>query len=753
MATFTNLADDKAESIALKFNASGLANAVSTSIVVSSAAASQLVVAQQPSSSATAGQAFASQPVIREEDAYGNVETGDSSTVVTTALASGGGPLQGTTTATVAKGVATFSGLADDKAGTITLAFSASGLSKATSGNIAINPAAASQLVVAQQPSLTATTGQAFASQPVVDVEDPYGNVETHDNTTVVTAALNSGAGPLQGTTSITVAGGIATFTNLADDKAETISLKFGGGGLTGAGSDTITISAAASQLVIHTQPSATGTAGQAFATQPVVYLEDQYGNRVTGDDGTEVTASLNGEAGSLQGTTTVTVVNGVATFAGLAEDKAGTVSLQFNSGGLTPAISSTIVVSPAMADQLIIAQQPSATAAAGQAFAEQPVIYEEDPYGNLETSDSSTTITAELSGGAGPLRGTTVATVQGGVATFSGLADDKAESIALNFIGGGSKLVTSTSIVISPAAASQLVIHTQPSATATAGQARHPAGGLRGGPIWKPGDRRQQRGRHGVAPERRRTAPGDGDRHRRGRRGRVHQPDRRHGRGPLARLHGRQVFPVVSTNIVVGPAAPSQLVIERQPSATALAGQSFGIQPVVYVEDQYGNLETGHNVIEVAAALNTGAGPLEGTTTVAAVGGVAAFTNLADSAAEAISLRFNSGGADPGRHDRGLGRAGRLHRLPAAPSDSDDPLRASHRETQDQPERETGGQAGGRRLRARLQHRDERGDRGPGSQLSGVFRDQEAGQEGGHAASAGRHRRGVQPVRPRASP
>ena len=105
----------------------------------------------------------------------------------------------------------------------------------------------------------------AFSTQPVIYVEDQYGNLETGDNTTQVTAAsLPLGSGPLQGTTTVTVSGGIATFTNLADDKAETISLQFTSAPvLTSATSSNIVVSpAAASQLVIQTQPSATATAG-----------------------------------------------------------------------------------------------------------------------------------------------------------------------------------------------------------------------------------------------------------------------------------------------------------------------------------------------------------------------------------------------------------------------------------------------------------------------------------------------------------
>ncbi len=114
--------------------------------------------------------------------------------------------------------------------------------------------------------------------------EDQYGNLETGDNSTVVTATLASGTGPLQGTTTVTVTGGVATFTNLADNTAETISLKFTSGSLASATSNNIVMSpAAATQLVIHTQPSSTATAGQPFAAQPVVYEEDPFGNLETG--------------------------------------------------------------------------------------------------------------------------------------------------------------------------------------------------------------------------------------------------------------------------------------------------------------------------------------------------------------------------------------------------------------------------------------------------------------------------------------
>jgi hypothetical protein len=98
-------------------------------------------------------------------------------------------------------------------------------------------------------------------------------------------------------------------------------------------------------QLVIHTQPSASATAGQVFPTQPVIYVEDQNGNLVTGDYTTEVTVSLRVGTGPLLGTTTVTVSGGIATFANLKDNRAETIILLFTAPTLVKAQSNPIKV------------------------------------------------------------------------------------------------------------------------------------------------------------------------------------------------------------------------------------------------------------------------------------------------------------------------------------------------------------------------------------------------------------------------
>src|SRR2546427_10714793 len=132
---------------------------------------------------------------------------------------------------------------------------------------------------------------------------------------------------------------------------------------------------AAAHHLAIQTQPSDTATAGVAFVQQPVIRLEDQFGNLRSADTGTAVTAARNAGTGTLQGSLTVASVNGVVSFTNLSHNVATTITIGFSSAGLAGATSDSIVVSPAAADHLAIQTQPSMTATGGVACAQQPVI------------------------------------------------------------------------------------------------------------------------------------------------------------------------------------------------------------------------------------------------------------------------------------------------------------------------------------------------------------------------------------------
>lgn len=104
--------------------------------------------------------------------------------------------------------------------------------------------------------------------------------------------------------------------------------------------------SGAATKLSVTTQPAAPSTNGAALATQPVITIQDQYGN------GTTSTASVSAAVGAgvwtIGGTTTVSAINGTATFTNLTATSAALVSgatIAFSSAGLTSATSSTFTI------------------------------------------------------------------------------------------------------------------------------------------------------------------------------------------------------------------------------------------------------------------------------------------------------------------------------------------------------------------------------------------------------------------------
>src|SRR6185503_2485552 len=109
-----------------------------------------------------------------------------------------------------------------------------------TSANVAINPGAATRLTIQTQPSASATVGVPFATQPVVRVEDQFGNLRSSDGSTVVTATRGAGTSTLQGTLTATASGGVASFANLGYPLAETITIIFSSGTLTNATSSNV---------------------------------------------------------------------------------------------------------------------------------------------------------------------------------------------------------------------------------------------------------------------------------------------------------------------------------------------------------------------------------------------------------------------------------------------------------------------------------------------------------------------------------
>ncbi len=332
IATFANLSIDSAGTKQLRARSGVLTPAVSDSFVISAGPAARLAFSVDPGTG-MAGVPLSVQPVVTLQDQFGNTVRGASETV-TLAIQNnpGQGALGGTRTLPIdiATGQAAFTDISVNKAAT-GYTLTATGLGVSTTPGVVVSApfditsGTPARLSFAVQPSNT-VAGAVMSPAVVVEVQDTYGN-RVSINDTVVTLSMDS-SGSLGGNVSRSTIAGAATFNDLRIDKQGTKVLHATGGGLSDAFSVPFAISpGSASKLAFTLQPGG-GVAGEALSPQPVVTLQDAFGNTVTGTP-QGVTISLKDTAGPgarLGGATTVLVDTdqGTATFENLSIDKSG---------------------------------------------------------------------------------------------------------------------------------------------------------------------------------------------------------------------------------------------------------------------------------------------------------------------------------------------------------------------------------------------------------------------------------------------
>ncbi|MFC1707638.1 beta strand repeat-containing protein, partial [Planctomycetota bacterium] len=396
---------------------SGVLTSATQTMTIEAGAATQLAITT-PQRTVTAGVASAVLTVERR-DAYGNAtvrdDAGATGSLTVTLTTSGGGDFDlsagGSFDGTVATvTIATDNATADfyykdEAAGTATITVSSGVLSSANQV-ITIAADEATQLAITIEPG-NAIAGSALGVQPVVELRDIFGNTRSDDSSSTVTASVATGSGTLIGTATVTVSGGVATFTNLRLDKAENHVLEFStdAGGFVATSTTFIVTPGPATQLVITTEPD-NAAVGSAFGTQPVLELRDAFNQVITNEDGATVTAFVATGSGTLAGTATVTVSAGVATFTNLRIDKAEAHALGFSTDvGTFTVTSSTFQVAAGSATQLVFATPPRTTQA-GQPTSPAIGIERQDQYGNPTEltaggSSGSMTVTLATSSGA----------------------------------------------------------------------------------------------------------------------------------------------------------------------------------------------------------------------------------------------------------------------------------------------------------------------------------------------------------------
>lgn len=357
------------------------ADAVSSSFFVSGISTPKGIhITQQPTTT-TAGVIISPSVVATVTNASGG---GVSGLRVDVSLYSGDGTLNGTLSqVTDSNGNATFNDLYLTVAGQYQFAFDVPGVVTNTSSTFNVTAAAPFQLGFQTMPSTTGTAGVALATEPVVAVEDAYGNVVS--NVTDVITASQAAGGNLNQTSGnsvqVTTVSGTAAFSGLYITNAGASTLTFTDGVLTlTTNSANIVISPnVPGSVTVRQEPSSVGQVGIVLSTQPIVNVMDAYGNAVA--NGTPVVARA---SVPVLGDATETTVGGVATYNALMFTNVGDFTLTFTAGSVS-ANSATISISPGPASTVEWTTQPG-SAVAGSPFGQQPVLRTVDAGGNITT-------------------------------------------------------------------------------------------------------------------------------------------------------------------------------------------------------------------------------------------------------------------------------------------------------------------------------------------------------------------------------
>ena len=430
-ATFSNLSiDKKGQGYTLAASATGLNTGTTDAFNVLHKPATQLAFIVQPGNT-TAGESITPAVEVELRDVDGNRVTEANQTV---ALAlgrnPGGGVLTGPVSLAAQNGVASFTGLKIDQAGSgYQLKATVPGLTDATSMSFDVLTRPATQLAFITQPTTT-LTGESIEPAVVVELRNVLGErVESANLAVTISLATNPSAGTLSGTMTRNAIDGRATFPGLSVDKAgAAYTLQATAEGLTGAVSGGFDIVAKpAAKLVFTIQPANT-TAGEAITPDVKVEIRDRDGALLT-TAANPVTLNLgsNPTGGTLSGTMTREAVGGVATFAGLQIEKSGDgYKLLAASPGLTGGLSNAFNILPRPATRLAFTVQPVNTVA-GEDILPSVVVEVQNALGRrVEGADNLVTFSLATNPSGGALTGALTQKAVNGRATFPGLKIDK---------------------------------------------------------------------------------------------------------------------------------------------------------------------------------------------------------------------------------------------------------------------------------------------------------------------------------------
>jgi len=425
-ASVTAVANATVGSYSVTASVAGVATPASFALTNAGGTGVNLLFTQQPAN-APAGTVMA--PVaVRVTDSGGNPVSG-----VVIALTAQGGPgvLSGATpVATNLSGLATFSSLSIDKAGTYAL-LASDGPRVTISNSFVVGPGTASALTVVAGNNQSAAVTTNYATQLKASVQDALGNGVP--GIAVTFTAPSSGASvTFSGPAAVsTDSSGVAAISVTANATVGAFQVTATAAGIAASAVFSLTnVSGSASRLTFVQQPSS-APAG-ALITPPVtVQLTDSIGNNVA-QAGVAVTLSLNpaaGRATTITGTATAaTSASGLATFADLRISVAGSYRLTATGISLVSAQSGAFTITAGAASSIQASGGTPQSTTVLAPFAVPLQVLVSDSAGN-PLSGATVTFAAPAGGASATLSSATATTDGSGRASVSAVANAAAGS------------------------------------------------------------------------------------------------------------------------------------------------------------------------------------------------------------------------------------------------------------------------------------------------------------------------------------
>jgi trimeric autotransporter adhesin len=541
----------------------------------------------------------------------------------------------------------------DTKAGSPTITAASVDVTSATQ-QVTVTAGVATTLSFTTSPG-DSDAGQLLSPQPVVTIQDAFGNTATGATNSVSLSGATFATTPTTCTSTRTL--GVVTFAGCRINTSGPYTLSATSfPTLTIATSNSFTVAAGSpAQLAYGLQPSS-AVAGVNQSTAVTVFINDAYGNLTTST--ANVSVSLVPSA-TLFGSNTQNAVAGTATFAGLSVQTAGSYVLRASAtlGSLITIDSAGFVISPAGTDRVVFTTAaPSGTTT--DASTSAITVQRQDPYGNA-TTNGATAITFTSNSGSGVFRNIgdtaniTGMTIPALTSTASFRYRDTVKGSRTITVGSDYPNITQTFAIA--AGAIDHLTFTQPPAAGTAGLAlatqpivtifdannnivdgasnkvslaiaTGPSGSTLTGTLCAPGINALS----GVA---------------------TFTDCRIDKAGTTYTLTATITSPaktITSSLFTVVAGTGSTLAFGTVPS-TAVAGNALSAVSVL-INDSFGNLSTSNALVTVVIGTNGGtpAGSLSGSVTANAVAGTATFTTLSLNKVGTYTLVATGSGLTP---------------------------------------------------------------------------------------------------------